>query len=436
MRMWAILNETAPTTLIGRFLLFAHEINTAFDVVTMKEFLLKAGTAIIGNGEILSDVSLLIRGERIVDVGAGLSAGASAVIMDFSDRVVMPGVIDTHIHVCFDGTSTTPADMKRFSDEYLAVRGAGFAEQILQHGVTTIGDAASRGDVSLAVRQAIENGIIRGPRMLVCGRMITITGGQDKDFRQNEADGPDNVRRATREEIARGVDFIKLLATGAISSAETESMSAQFSKEEMQAAVEEAHKVGKRVHAHAYGDVGMENAVLAGVDVLVLGHPMTERIVDMMKKYETLLMPTLVTYYESFQHHGEGLLPEYMIRKEKELFPLIEEGFKRAVKGGIKIVLGSDSGMPYTPFGKSSMEELELMVRLGGMSEMDAIVAGTLNAAKALNIDAHVGSLEPGKSADLLVLAPDRNPLRNLSILQDPNSVERVILRGRSVVER
>jgi len=106
------------------------------------------------------------------------------------------------------------------------------------------------------------------------------------------------------------------------------------------------------------------------------------------------------------------------------------------IRDRTRIVLGSDSGMPYTPFGKSSMEELELMVRLGGMSEMEAIVAGTLNAAKALNIDAHVGTLEPGKSADLLVLAPDKNPLRDLSILQDPNSVERVILKGRSVVER
>ena len=207
-------------------------------------------------------------------------------------------------------------------------------------------------------------------------------------------------------------------------------MNAQFTKEEMQAGVEEAHKVGIPVHAHAYGNEGMENTILAGVDVLVHGHPMTTEIVKLLKKHRTLLMPTLVTYYESLQHHDEGMLPDYMIRKEKELFPLIEAGFRIAVEQGIEIVLGTDSGMPYTLFGPSTMEEMELMVRLGGMSEMDAIIAGTRNAARSLNIDSKVGTIEPGKSADIIVLEPNRDPLKDISIMQNSEITEMVILKG------
>ena len=160
-----------------------------------------------------------------------------------------------------------------------------------------------------------------------------------------------------------------------------------------------------------------------------------EVYLELAKKHGTQFMPTLTTFYESLQHHDEGQLPEYMVRKEKELFPLIEEGFRNSVKSGLEIVLGTDSGMPYTPFGPSSMEEMELMVRLGGMTEMDAIVAGTKNAAKSLGIDKYVGTLEVGKSADLLVLESGLDPLKDLSRLQNPESVELVILEGKKVIK-
>jgi imidazolonepropionase-like amidohydrolase len=174
--------------------------------------------------------------------------------------------------------------------------------------------------------------------------------------------------------------------------------------------------------------------VLAGVDVIVHGHPMTEKTIQLAKKHNTQFMPTLTTFYESLQHHDEGQLPEFMVRKEKELFPLIEDGFRNSVKAGLEMVLGTDSGMPYTPFGPSSMEEMELMVRLGGMSEMDAIVAGTKNAARSLGIDRYVGTIEVGKSADLLVLESGLDPLKDLARLQNPESVELAILEGKTVV--
>ncbi|MHA1576721.1 MAG: amidohydrolase family protein [Candidatus Thorarchaeota archaeon] len=399
----------------------------------MKEILLNAGTAIIGDGRKLNDVSILIKGEVINQIGSNVTGGPDAEVLDYSDRTIMPGIIDTHIHIVHDETCPDPAEMRDLPDEYLSIRATTYTRKILQYGVTTVADAGARGEVSLAVKKAIEMGYAIGPRFLACGRMITITGGRDPTYGPLQADGPDGVRKATRSEIARGVDLIKLAATGAITSTKTESMSPQFTIEELSAAAEEAHKVGKKAHAHAYGDVGITNTILSGVDVVVHGHPMSQTCIELMKKHGTLYMPTFVTYYESIQHHDEGLLPDYMVRKEKELFPLMEEGLRNAVKAGLEIVVGSDSGCPYTPFGVSSMEELDLLVRYGGMTEMDAIVAGTKNAARALNIDSYVGTLEPGLSADLLVLKEGQNPLDDISILQEPTNLECIFLKGKRV---
>jgi imidazolonepropionase-like amidohydrolase len=401
----------------------------------MSNLLLKAGTLIVGNGETLENVSILIKDDEIYEVGKDVQAPPDAEILDFSDRVVMPGIIDPHVHFCFDG-SADPAEVRKMSDELLSIRGAQLAEKLLEYGITTVGDAAGRGNVPFAVKKAVDTGIVNGPRILPCGRMITISGGRESLGGSNEADGPDNVRRAVREEIGRGARFIKLAATGAISSEHTESFNTQFDLDELQAGANEARKVQLKSHAHAYGDEGIRNTILAGVDVLVHGHPLTRENLELMKKHNTMYMPTIVTYYESQLHHDDGDLPDYMVRKEKEIFPLIEEGVRNAVKAGVDLVVGTDSGMPYTPYGKSTPEEMELMVRLGGASEMTAIVAGTKNAAISLNIDSKVGTVEAGKSADLLVLAPGKNPLEDITVLQDKGSISRVILMGKTVIER
>jgi imidazolonepropionase-like amidohydrolase len=398
----------------------------------MKELLLKAAKIIIGNGEVIDDASVLIRGDRFINVGSNLES-SDADVLDYSDRVVMPGLIDTHIHVSHDGTNPDPRESALLSDEYLAIRGSRQAVGMLGYGVTTCADAAARSDVSFAVKKTIEDGHVVGPRVLVCGRMITITGGRDRIYGPSEADGVDGVRRATREELGRGADFIKLAATGAISSSKTESYSIQFTLEEMTAAAEETHNVGKAVHAHAYGDDGVQNTILSGVDVVVHGHPLSEESIDMMVKNKTFLMPTLVTYYESQKHHDDGDLPDYMVRKERELFPLIEKGIKEAAKKGVEIVVGSDSGMPYTPFGPSTLKELELLVKMGGVSNMDAIVAGTLTAARSLNIDSKTGTIEGHKSADLLVLGEGIDPLKNIASLQEPSAIDTVFLGGTRV---
>ena len=142
-----------------------------------------------------------------------------------------------------------------------------------------------------------------------------------------------------------------------------------------------------------------------------------------MKRHGTMYMPTFVTYYESQLHHDDGHLPEFMVRKEKEIFPLIEQGVKKAVEADIDIVVGTDSGMPYTYYGKSTAEEMELLVGLGGATEMDAIIAGTKNAARSMSMDSKIGTIEPGRSADLLILAPGKNPLDDITVLQNKEKI-------------
>ena len=401
----------------------------------MSDVLLKIGTLIVGDGKVLNDVSVQIKDQSIIRVGTNSSTEAGMEILDFSDRVVMPGIIDPHVHVGYDGIAADPDEVRKLSNEFLSIRGGVVIERLLNSGITTAGDAASRGNLSFAVKEAIEKGIVNGPRLLVCGRMISISGGRDPMSGYSEANGPDDVRRAVREEIARGIHFIKLASTGAISAGHTESLSPQFNLDELQAAVEETHKVGMMAHAHAYGDIGIKNTILAGVDVLVHGHPLNKENLELMKKHGTMYMPTIVTYYESQLHHEDGDLPDYMVRKEKEIYPFIEQGVKDAVKAGIEFTVGSDSGMPYTPFGTSSMQEMELFVNIGGMTESDAIVAGTRNAAKTLRIDSEVGTIEAGKSADILVLASGKNPLKDIGLLKDPMSIEKVFLKGKTVIE-
>jgi imidazolonepropionase-like amidohydrolase len=401
----------------------------------LSDILLKAGTVIIGDGSTLKNVSILIQGETISEISPDITAPPDTEILDFSDRVLMPGIIDPHVHVCYDG-SANPEEVISLSAEFLAIRGARLVETLLEFGITTAGDAAGKDNVPFAVKEAIERGIVNGPRYLPCGRMITISSGRGSYGGSNEANGPDDVRRAVREEIGRGARYIKLAATGAISSPHTESFNSQFDLDELEAAAKEAHKVELRSHAHAYGDVGIKNTILAGVDVLVHGHPLSKENIELMKKHGTKYMPTIVTYYESQLHHDDGDLPDYMVRKEKEIFPKIEEGVRNAVKAGIELVVGTDSGMPYTPYGKSTAEEMELMVRLGGASEMTAIMAGTKNAAWSMSIENKVGTIEVGKSADILVLAPGRNPLDDITILQDKENIKRVFLRGKCVIKR
>ena len=396
---------------------------------------LKVGKLIVGNGVILDGVNIGIEDGVIKEVSKEPLVKTYETHMDASDKIVMPGLIDAHVHLVYSG-KPDETDIRDLSDEYITLRAAELSRKALKAGVTTLADVGGRRNTIFALRNAINNGITLGPRILACGSMITITGGRATHGHRVigggcEVDGADEARKKTRELLMYyGAELIKLGATGALSSPHTGARDPQLTVDEMRAAVEEAHKCGRPVHAHCYGEQGISNALDAGVDVIVHGQSLNDEHIKKMKEMGTMLMPTLST----FRSHERAPRPEPMMKiarpaSSKGLREETESNFRNALKHGIPIAMGTDSGMVNTFYGENPID-LVYMVDWG-MSKSDAIVAGTLNAAKALWIDDVVGTIEVGKHADLLVL--NKDPLKNIMVLTEPKNIEHIMLNGRFI---
>ena len=396
---------------------------------------LKAGKLIVGNGSILDGVNIGIQDDVIKEVSTEPLVNTYEKRMGSSDKIVMPGLIDAHVHLVYSG-KPEETDIQDLSDEYLTLRAAELARKALKAGVTTLADVGGRRNTIFALRDAINEGLTLGPRIRACGSMITITGGRATHGHRvigggYEVDGADEAREKTRELLMYyGADLIKLGATGALSSPHTGARDPQLTVDEMKAAVEEAHKCGRPVHAHCYGEQGISNALEAGVDVIVHGQSLNDMQIRKMKQMGTILVPTLSTFINDLRAPPPE--PKKKLRREESSKGILEEtepNFRNALKHGVHIAMGTDSGMTYTFFGENHME-LVYMVDWG-MSEVDAIMASTLTAAKALNIQDVVGTIEVGKFADLLVLIKD--PLKNIKVLTEPENIERIMINGRFI---
>jgi len=381
---------------------------------------IRVGTLIVGDGRVVEDANIGIDEGVIREVSTSRLAGSYREVVDLSDRFVMPGLIDAHVHIRYGAKP----DAEERSDEYQALRGLVNAQKALKAGVTSLGDAGGVRNVVFAVRNAINDGVAHGPRIFASGEMITITGGRTrKPGTRLEVEGPDSARRAARALLMyHGADFIKLGATGAISSPHTGPRHPQLTVEEMRACVEEAHKCAKKVHAHCYGDTGISNSMEAGVDVIVHGQTLSGGHIEVMKKREMILLPTLKTFCGHMEHLGEGEVHERVVTTG--MWDETEPNFRRALKENVTIAMGTDSGMPDNLFGDNP-RDLEYMVKWG-MTPSQAITAGTLNAAKSLGVDKVLGTVEPGKYADLIVL--NRDPAREITAIR--TSLEKVILNG------
>ena len=382
---------------------------------------LMAGKLIVGDGQVVEGVNLGIDGGVIREVSDGGLRGVYEESLDLTDRFVMPGLIDAHVHIRY-GPKRDPVEP---SDEYQAIRGAENTRRALMAGVTSLADAGAVRNVAFAVRSAIDDGVTPGPRLFVCGEMITMTGGRStKPGARLEVCGADSARRAARALLMyHRADFIKLGATGALSSPHTGPRQPQLTVEEMAAAVEEAHKCGKMVHAHCYGEEGITNAIEAGVDAIVHGQTLTDGHIQTMKERGMILLPTLKTFCGHIEHLGEGEVHDRVMTTG--IWEETEPNFKNALERGVTIGMGTDAGMPDNLFGENP-KDLEYMVRWG-MTPLQAITAGTLNAARSLAVEDRLGTLEPGKYADLLVL--ERDPLQEISAIR--TSLEKVMLNGR-----
>jgi imidazolonepropionase-like amidohydrolase len=370
--------------------------------------------------------SPLERGVVVVEAGRILSVEkdghlpAGIDVVDLGDATLLPGLIDAHVHLVWNASKEPHAVVAQESRYLTVLRAAANCMLQLRAGVTAVRDAGSTDAVAIAVAKATELGLIPGPRIVAAGHAICMTGGHSSSLGR-EADGPDGVRDAARSEIKAGAHFIKLMASGGIYGHAEEVGSPQLTVDEMRAAVEEAHKTGRKAAAHAYSRRAITNALDAGIDSVEHASFLDAELADRMRQAGTYIVPTLSTYQDMYDRGTELGTPDYILRKTEDVLVASRVAFTLALQTGVPIAAGTDSGAPGHPHG-TLPDELRLMVGLGA-SPMQAIRFGTSAAADLLGIAGEVGSLRPGMRADMVAVGCD--PLRDISGLKDVRLVLR-----------
>lgn len=366
------------------------------------------------SGHVTEDGAVLVEDGRIASVGPAADLPAGAEITDLGDATLLPGLVDAHVHLVWSASAEPHGLVERESPALTALRSSANAALHLRAGVTTVRDVGATGGLSVDVARAVELGVLPGPRVIAAGRAIAMTGGHGW-FLGREADGPDAVRRAAREEMKSGATCIKLMASGGVYGHAEEPGSPQLTVEEMSAAVEEAHKAGRKVAAHAYSVAAIENALEAGVDSIEHGSFLDRQTAERMRDSQTFLVPTMSVYAAMDAKGPELGTPGYVRRKTTEVLEASREAFRLALDAGVPVAAGTDCGAPGHTHG-ALHEELRLMVEAGATPKQ-ALRFGTSAAARLLGLDGEVGSLEPGKRADLLAVAGD--PLQDVRALEE-----------------
>ena len=376
---------------------------------------------------------VLVDDDRIAEVGEGHAEnfGESVTRHDLRSRTLMPGLIDCHVHLRNDGVADPRAQSVADTDAVAVLRSARNARRTLDAGVTTIRDCGSRNGIDFSLRAAARQGLCETPRLVLSGVMICMTGGHGWTLGL-EADGQDGLRRAARAQIKAGADNVKLIASGGILTPGTEIGAPQFTVEEMAAAVEEAHAAGKTACAHAHGTTAIKNAVRAGVDSIEHGYLIDDEGIQMMLDRGTFLVATSAAVRNVVKHGvAAGIRPE-VVRKAEAAIERHVDGFKRAYKAGVRMAMGTDTGVPFTDHG-NNLDELAHLVEMG-VPPMEAISIATSKSAELLRMSDRIGSIEVGKQADFVVV--DGDPLQDITILQDRNKILLVAIDGRIKVRR
>jgi imidazolonepropionase-like amidohydrolase len=385
----------------------------------------------VDNGRMLADQAVTIEDGHVVAVRPWSAASAAgARVLDWSAWTVVPGLMDMHTHLAEQAESADAAAPLKTDPARQAFIGAMNARRTLQAGFTTVRDVGVyRGFADVALRDAIDAGEIPGPRMFVAGAYITVPGGGGEvtglppgtvvppAFRQGVSKGVDEVRRHVDLILDHGADLIKVIATGAVLTAGTEPGQPEYSEAEIRAAVTEAAKRGKFVAAHAHGAEGIKRAVRAGVRSIEHGSLIDDEGIALMKQHGTWLVADI---YDGDYIEEEGRRagwPAEILRKNAETTQAQREGFRKAVRAGVHIAFGTDAGV--YPHGQNA-RQFAYMVRYG-MTPLQAIRAATLDAARLLGKDQELGSVAPGKAADLLAVACD--PLRDIECLRQVRGV-------------
>lgn len=334
--------------------------------------------------------------------------------MDLGGRTVIPGLRNCHTHLCLDGSPDPDAALETRSLTENVLVAAKHAESTLRAGVTTVRDLGGWEYVDLGLKKAISDGLIPGPRMLVSGKVLCMTGGQ-AHFMGVEVDGPVEARKGARAQLKAGADIIKVMATGGVMTPGVEPGSAQLTCEEMRAAIEEAEKACKLTAAHAQGTAGIKNALRAGVGSIEHGFYLDAEAIDMMLERGVFFVPTLAALHHAIEAGTEAGIPAYVVEKAKRVSDAHLGSFRRAVEAGVRIGAGNDGGTPFN-LANNLAGELGCMVN-AGMSPADAMDTAHGAAAELLGLADQIGTVEPGKLADLVVLEGD--PLADISAVHN-----------------
>ncbi len=365
--------------------------------------------------DIQTERTIIIEDDKITDIKSGyVKASKGATTVDLKGYTVMPGMIDCHVHVLHEGGPGSAIRALYDSEVDLALAGAQFSKRTLDAGFTTVQDLGGTNEAIFSLRDAIASGKVSGPRIIAAGQSISATGGHGDTNgyapkisavfdRQSICNGADDCRRAVREQVKRGADVIKITATGGVLSNTKAGLEQQLFDDEMQAIVETAKTMGRRVTAHAHGKNGINAALRAGVNSIEHGTYLDDETIALFKENNATLVPTVLAGMTVVDWAKEDWMPPATKAKAKIVGPLMLDMLRRAREGGVNVAFGTDSGVSKHGLNAG---ELNFMVQ-AGYTPTEAIHAATVNAAKNLELFDEIGSISVGKHADIIAVDGD-----------------------------
>jgi imidazolonepropionase-like amidohydrolase len=376
------------------------------------------------SNSVQTEMTIVVESNKIIDVRKGYQSGsANDKLINMRNQTVMPGFIDSHVHLSSETSKNKYMENFTLNDDDNALRAVKYSERTLMAGFTTVRDLG--GHIAVSLRNAINVGDIKGPRILAAGKSIASTGGHadpsngysralmgDPEAKEGVVNSPEEARKAVRQRYKESSDVIKITATGGVLSNAKDGAGAQFTEDEIKAVVITAKDYGFRVAAHAHGAEGMKRAIRAGVSSIEHGTFMDDEVIALMKENGTYYVPT-ITAGKSVADSAKipGYYPPLVLPKAIATGPKIQSTFAKAYKEGVKIAFGTDAGV--FAHGKN-YKEFEYMVE-AGMPAMEAIKSATMNAADLLGISDRIGSIEKGKSADIIAVKGD--PIKDIKVL-------------------